>query len=113
MCSINFPTHSFIIRQAWGFPGGSAGKESACNGGDLGSIPRLGRSPGERNSYPLQYSSLENSVDYMVPGVAESDTTERLSVSFKHRYDLDGNSQTCINPSCEMILECSEGGLKQ
>ena len=83
------------------------------NVGDLRSVPRLGRSPGERNSYPLQYSSLENSVDYMVPGVAESDTTERLSVSFKHRYDLDGNSQTCINPSCEMILECSEGGLKQ
>ena len=43
-----------------GFPGGSAGEESACNAGDLGSIPGLGRSPGEGNSYPLQYSSLEN-----------------------------------------------------
>jgi len=45
------------------FPGGSAGKESACNAGDLGSIPGLGRSPGERNSYLLQYSGLENSMD--------------------------------------------------
>ena len=43
-----------------GFPGGSAGKESACNVGDLGSIPGLGRFPGEGNSYPLQYSCLEN-----------------------------------------------------
>ena len=46
-----------------GFPGGSAGKESACNAGDLGLIPRLGRPPGEENSYPLQYSGLENSMD--------------------------------------------------
>jgi len=41
-----------------GIPGGSAGKEFACNAGDLGSIPALGRAPGERNSYPLQYSSI-------------------------------------------------------
>ena len=46
-----------------GFPGGSAGKEPTCNAGDLGSIPGLGRSPGEGNSYPLQHSGLENSVD--------------------------------------------------
>ena len=46
-----------------GFPGGSDGKESACNAGDLGSIPGLGRSPGEGNSYPLQCSGLENSMD--------------------------------------------------
>ena len=45
------------------FPGGSDGKESACNAGDPGSIPGLGRSPGEGNGYPLQYSCLENSVD--------------------------------------------------
>ena len=43
-----------------GFPGGSDGKESAHNGGDLGSIPGLGRSPGEGNGYPLWYSCLEN-----------------------------------------------------
>ena len=46
-----------------GFPGGSDGKESACNVGDPGLIPWLGRSPGEGNGYPLQYSCLENSMD--------------------------------------------------
>ena len=46
-----------------GFPGGSEGKESTCNGGDLGLIPGLGRSPGEGKGYPLQYSGLENSMD--------------------------------------------------
>ena len=46
-----------------GFPHGSDGKESACNGGDPGSIPRLGRSPGDGNGYPLQYSCLENFMD--------------------------------------------------
>ena len=46
-----------------GFPGGSDGKESACNAGDLGSIPGLGISPGEGHGNPLQYSSLENSMD--------------------------------------------------
>ena len=48
----------------WGLPGGSAGKESACNVGDLGLIPGLGRSPGGGKGYPLQYSGLENSMDY-------------------------------------------------
>ena len=48
------------------FPGGSAGKESSCNVGDLGSIPGLEKSPGEGNSYPLQYSGLENSMDCIV-----------------------------------------------
>ena len=43
-----------------GFPGGSDGKESACNAGDLGWIPGLGKSPGEGNDYPLQYSCLKN-----------------------------------------------------
>ena len=46
-----------------GFPGGSEGKASACNGGDLGSIPGSGRSPGEGNGNPLQYSCLENPMD--------------------------------------------------
>ena len=45
------------------FPGGSAGKESACSVGDLGSIPGLGRCPGEGKGYPVQYSGLENSMD--------------------------------------------------
>ena len=61
-------------------PCGLAGKESACNVGDLGSIPGLGRSPGEGKGYPLQYSGLENSMDYVVHGGhKESGTTERLS----------------------------------
>ena len=54
------------------FPCGSAGKESACNAGDPGPIPGLGRYPGEGNSYLLQYSGLENSMDCMVHGVAKS-----------------------------------------
>ena len=45
-----------------GFPAGSVSKKSACNAGDLGSIPELGGSPGEGNGYPLQYSGLENSM---------------------------------------------------
>ena len=59
------------------FPGGSDGKESACNTGDLGSVPGLGRSPGEGNSYPLQYSGLEKSMDCMAHGVAMSQTQQR------------------------------------
>ena len=60
-----------------GFPCGSAGKESACNEGDLGSIPGLGRSPGKGKGCPLHYSGLENSMDCIVHGVAKSWT--RLS----------------------------------
>ena len=62
-------------------PGGSTGKESACNAGDMGLIPGLVRSPGEGNGYPLQYSGLENFMDCIVHGVAESDTTKRLTIS--------------------------------
>ena len=47
----------------WGFPGGADSKESPCNAGDLGSVPELGRSPGEGNCYPLQYCCLENSIE--------------------------------------------------
>ena len=59
-----------------GFPGGSVSKESVCDGEDLGSVPRLGRSFGEGKSYLLKYSGLENSMDHK-----ESDTTEQLSLS--------------------------------
>ena len=55
-----------------GFPCVSAGKESACNVGDLGLIPRLERSPGEGKGYPLQYSGLEKSMDCVVHGVEKS-----------------------------------------
>ena len=60
-----------------GFPCGSAHKESTCNVGDLGSIPGLGRSPGEGKGYPFQYSGLDNSMDCIVyGGHKESDTTD-------------------------------------
>ena len=57
-----------------GFPGGSDSKESSCNAGDLSLIPGLGRSLGKGNSYPLQYSGLENSMDCIVYGVKKSRT---------------------------------------
>ena len=66
------------------FPYGSAGKESTCNVGDLGLIPWLGRSPGGRKDYPLQYSGLENSTDSIVHGVAKSQTG--LSDFHSHIY---------------------------
>ena len=66
-----------------GFPGGPGGKESACNEGDPGLMPGLGRSPGEGNGNALRYSCLENPMDggawwVMVHVVSESDTTEQL-----------------------------------
>ena len=60
------PTPVFL-----GFPRGSAGKESARNAGDLGSVPGLRRSPGEGKGYPLQYSGLEISMDCVVRGVSK------------------------------------------
>ena len=73
-------THSSIL----GLPCGSAGKESACNVGDLGSIPGLERSPAEGKGYPLQYSGLENPMDCNNPwGRKELDTTERFSLSLR------------------------------
>ena len=70
--------HILVILK-WGFPGGSDSKESACNGGDSGSVPGLGRFPGEGNGNSLQYSCLENSTDRgawqtIVHGVAKSQT---------------------------------------
>ena len=63
-----------LVRGVENGAGGSAGKESTCNVRDLGLIPGLGRSPGEGNSYPLQYSGLENSMDCIVHGVTKSRT---------------------------------------
>ena len=68
------PFHS--VCGSAGFPGGSAGKESPCNAGDLGSILGLGRSSGEGKGYPLQYSGLENSMNYIIHRVTKSQTTE-------------------------------------
>ena len=63
------PTPVFL-----GSPCSSAGKESSCNAGDLGSIPGLGRAPEERKGYPLQDSDLENSMDCIVHGLTKSST---------------------------------------
>ena len=68
------PTPVFL-----GFPCGSDGKESACDVGDLGSIPGLERPPGEGKGYLLQYSGI-------VHGVAQSDTTKRLSLHFTNTF---------------------------
>ena len=81
--------HSMIM----GFPGGSDGKESTCNAGDLGSVPELGRSPGEGNGYPLQYSSLKNPTDggacqATVHGVTKSRTGLRHFPKIKNALEL-------------------------
>ena len=65
------------------FLGSSAGKESACNAGDTGSIPGSGISPGEGKGYPLKYSGLENSMDCIVDGVAKSRTQLFLTAYLK------------------------------
>ena len=93
----SLPTPVFL-----GFACGSAGKESACNAGDLGSVPGLGRPPGEGKVYPLQYSGLENSMDCIVHGVAKSQTwlsdfhfQHRIMQVFRNSFkDLGNNSTT-------------------
>ena len=84
------PNYLRLFREWWGFPDDSDGKESAFSAGDVGSIPGSGRSPGEGNSYPLQYSCLENSMgrgawQATVHGVAESDMNEWLTLSVHFR----------------------------
>ena len=79
---VNMQKHDVANTLNTAFPGGSDGKESACNVGDLGSIPGSGRSHGEENGYPLLYSCLENPMDRgawqaIVHGVIKSQT--RLS----------------------------------
>ena len=87
-----------------GFPCGSAGKESACSEGDLGLILVLGQSLGEGKGYPLQYSSLENSVDCIVHGVAKSGT--RLSDFHfqKVQFIVNKNKQIIIIMATVLIF---------
>ena len=80
-CGVRFKSNSESVNY-YVFPGGSDGKESACNTGDLSSIPGWVRTPGEGNGNPLQYFCLENSMDrgawpgYGPWGLKESDMTE-------------------------------------
>ena len=112
------------IPTSQGFPCGSAVKESACNVGDLGLIPGLGRSPGEGNGYPLQYSDLENSMDCIVHGVGKSRT--RLSNFHSHQNQVLflevspnlpaqnlGYGKVLITPLCPTLcdpMDCSPPG---
>ena len=96
------PTPVFL-----GFPCGSTGKESVCNAGDLGSIPGLGRSPGEGKGYPLQCSGLESSMNCIVHGVAMSPyTTERLSLSL---FEFGGIDSIRLFPHARNSPELSNG----
>ena len=98
-------THS-IPSLFLGFLGSSAGKESACNVGGLGSVPELGRSPGEGNGYPLQYSDLENSMDCIVHGGhKESDRTEQLSLSKPFNFnEIYSNVISDITNMCSLLI---------
>ena len=78
--------HFILLIVLLGFPGGSAGQESTCSVGDLSSISGLGRSPGEGNGYPLQYSGLENSMDCIVPGVSPFAVQKLLSLIRSHLF---------------------------
>ena len=94
-----FLNSSFVYIQ--GFPDGSSGKESACNERDLGLSPGLGRSPVEGNSYPLQYSGLENSMDWIVHGVTKSQTW--LSDFHFHFVYIHRNIQPSSLSNCRIF----------
>ena len=95
-----------------GFPHSSVGKESACNAGDLGSIPGLGRSPGEGKGYPLQSSGLENSMDYTAHGGTKSQT--RLSDFQKTKIMASGpiTSWQIDGETVETVSDFILGGSK-
>ena len=97
-----------------GFPGGSDSKETACNAGDSGSIPGSGRSLGEGNGSPLQYSCMENSMDrgawqaIVQWGCKESDTTERLSLTQTYLVQQNvknGQDNFEENKSTQLVLQ--------
>ena len=90
-----------------GFPAGSAGKDSACSAGDLGSILGLRRSPGEGKGYPLQHSDLENSMDCIAHGVTKSGT--RLSHYHFHLEELEIPLRSDIGPEDEHQFSAEKG----
>ena len=90
-CMAKWFSYIYININIYGFPGGSDGKEPACNAGDLGPILGLRTYPGEGSGNPLQDSCLENSMDRgawqtLVHGVAESYTPEQLTLSLSYIY---------------------------
>ena len=93
-----------------GFPGGSDSKASACNVEDLGSIPGSGRSPGERNGYPLQYSCLENLMDRgaweaTVHGVANTvNTVNTIAVQYACSWSADDFSDENLGTQAPYLL---------
>ena len=93
-----------------GFPYDSAGKESACNAGDLGSVPGLGKSPGEGKGYPLRYSGLENSIDRIGHGVTKSGT--RLSNFHfpKHGLPCGSDGKESAHNATDTCLISALGG---
>jgi len=88
-----------------GFPCGSAGEESACSVGDLGSIPGLGRSPGEGKGYPLLYSGLENSTNWIVHGVTQSQT-QLSNFHFYFHGDLTWSSELSLRKETATQEKC-------
>ena len=88
-----------LVLHTLGFPGGSAGEESACNVGDLASIPGLRIYPGEGNSHPFQYSGLENSMDCIVYGVTKS-RTQLSEFHFHFTYFTHFQSYSCEHIFC-------------
>ena len=113
-CNAGDPFDSWIGKICWrrdrlptqiflGFPRGSTGNESACNAGDLGSIPGLGRSPGEGNSYPLQYPCLENSL-YSPWGPKELGMTEWLSLFHSLAMCLSSSEKCLLRSSARLFI---------
>ena len=102
----------FTSLQCVSFPGGSDGEESACNAGDLGLIPGLGRSPGERNGYPLQYSCLQSSKDRgawwtTIPGIAKSQTGLSDFTICGHHVAILTYGLWSISVQFSKLMECS------
>ena len=97
-CNLFVPIDVSVLIMTMLWVCGPVGKESACNVGDLGSIPGLGRSPGERKGYPLQHSDLENSMDCLVHAVAELDTPERVSLHFTSGFMLAERAIHLVSP---------------
>ena len=102
---------NMLSRLVMGFPCGLAGKESTCNTGDLGLIPGLGRSLGEGKGYPLHYSGLENSMDWIVHGVKKSQT--RLSdFHFQVGHSFSSEEQVSFNFMAAITI-CSDFGAQE